>query len=198
MNYTVLLFFPRIHFMNGQTPCYPLLPLLAPPVRADSGTSPHPEIFSFREINILTPMDRQFSSPLLGNLTTNLDPAFSSLSFRGRKRHTTLILSSAGNSALSGAPLDMVQFLHFNTPQIAQCSRPLSGRQSTTGHSCWTPRRLYSSTIGNLFQTIAATYSFQYTPQTTFYCTLESHQGCCTLSATPIRHRYTWERDKSI
>lgn len=53
------------------------------------------------EINIgktLTPIERQFSSGPCGNLTTNFDPAFSSESFNGRKRHTTLMLSSAGIS----------------------------------------------------------------------------------------------------
>lgn len=43
-------------------------------------------------------MEIQFSSALLGNLTMNLEPALSSLSLRGRKRQTTLILSSAGIS----------------------------------------------------------------------------------------------------
>lgn len=64
----------------------------------------HPHSLSAVFTVILTPIDKQFSSPLFGNLTTNLEPAFSSLSFSGRNRHTTRILSSAGNSALSGAP----------------------------------------------------------------------------------------------
>lgn len=46
----------------------------------------------------LTPIDIQFSSAVFGNLTITLDPAFSSLSFSGRKRHTTLMLSSAAIS----------------------------------------------------------------------------------------------------
>lgn len=46
----------------------------------------------------LTPIERQFSSGPVGNFTINLDPARSSLSFSGRKRHTTLMLSSAGIS----------------------------------------------------------------------------------------------------
>jgi hypothetical protein len=47
---------------------------------------------------VLTAIDRQFSSGPDGNLTTNFEPAFSSLSFKGRKRHTTLMESSAGIS----------------------------------------------------------------------------------------------------
>lgn len=47
---------------------------------------------------ILTAIDIQFSSAEFGNLTITLDPAFSSLSFSGRKRHTTLMLSSAAIS----------------------------------------------------------------------------------------------------
>lgn len=47
---------------------------------------------------LLTPIDIQFSSAVFGNLTITLDPAFSSLSFSGRKRHTTLMLSSAAIS----------------------------------------------------------------------------------------------------
>jgi len=50
------------------------------------------------EYHVLTPIVMQFSSGPVGNLTTNLDPAFSSESFRGRKRQTTLILSSAAIS----------------------------------------------------------------------------------------------------
>lgn len=42
-----------------------------------------------------TPIDTQFSSV---NLATNLEPAFSSASFSGLNRHTTLMLSSAGGS----------------------------------------------------------------------------------------------------
>lgn len=40
----------------------------------------------------------QFSSGPVGNFTMNFEPAFSSESLRGRKRHTTLILSSAAIS----------------------------------------------------------------------------------------------------
>lgn len=47
---------------------------------------------------VLTAIDIQFSSWLFGNLTMNFEPAFSSLSFSGRKRHTTRILSSAAIS----------------------------------------------------------------------------------------------------
>lgn len=50
------------------------------------------------KIYLLTPIDKQFSSCEFGNLTITLDPAFSSLSFSGRKRHTTLMLSSAAIS----------------------------------------------------------------------------------------------------
>lgn len=40
----------------------------------------------------------QLSSGPEGNLTINLDPAFSSESFSGRNRQTTLMLSSAAIS----------------------------------------------------------------------------------------------------
>jgi len=51
------------------------------------------------EINSqLAPMDRDSS---VGNLSTNLLPALSSLSFRGRTRHITLILHSAGPSPIA-------------------------------------------------------------------------------------------------
>lgn len=47
-------------------------------------------------LKLLTLIDRQFFSWEFGNFTiTFFDPALSSLSFRGRKRHTTRILSSA-------------------------------------------------------------------------------------------------------
>lgn len=52
-------------------------------------------------LHLHTAIEMQFSSVLFGNLTMNLEPAFSSLSFSGRKRHTTLILSSAGISRIS-------------------------------------------------------------------------------------------------
>lgn len=48
--------------------------------------------------NKLTAIDMQFSSWLFGNFTMNFELAFSSLSFNGRKRHTTLMLSSAAIS----------------------------------------------------------------------------------------------------
>ena len=76
---------------------------------------------------VLTPMDRQFSSPLLGNFTMNLEPAFSSLSFSGRKRHTTLILSSAGSSARSGGAADIAtQF------SLSKLSPPLQWEPGTS------------------------------------------------------------------
>lgn len=61
---------------------------------------------------LITAMDMQFSSALFGNLTTNFEPARSSLSFRGRKRQTTLMLSSAGISR--SADISM-QFRHPHT-----------------------------------------------------------------------------------
>lgn len=54
-------------------------------------------------------MDMQFSSTLFGNLTTNFEPALSSLSLSGRKRQTTLMLSSAGISRSA----DISIFKHF-------------------------------------------------------------------------------------
>lgn len=53
--------------------------------------------------SLLTPIDIQFSSCPCGNFTTNFDPARSSESFNGRKRHTTLMLSSAGISRSTAA-----------------------------------------------------------------------------------------------
>jgi hypothetical protein len=51
----------------------------------------------------LTPIDIQFSSCPCGNFTTNFEPAFSSESFKGRNRQTTLIESSAGISRSTAA-----------------------------------------------------------------------------------------------
>lgn len=45
-----------------------------------------------------TPKLMHWSSLPGGNLTMNFDPALSSASFKGRKRHTTRILSSPGAS----------------------------------------------------------------------------------------------------
>lgn len=59
----------------------------------------------------LTEIDMQFSSWLFGNLTMNFEPAFSSLSLRGRKRHTTLMLSSAAISR--SADIMMIQMSSF-------------------------------------------------------------------------------------
>lgn len=60
-------------------------------------------------MRVLTAIEMQLSSLPEGNLTTNLDPAFSSESLRGRNRHTTLMLSSA---AISRSP----DIFSFHTP----------------------------------------------------------------------------------
>lgn len=52
-----------------------------------------------------TPMEMQFSSPPDGNLTMNLEPAFSSESFSGRNLQTTLMLSSAAISRSLGVSI---------------------------------------------------------------------------------------------
>lgn len=52
-----------------------------------------------------TPMEMQFSSPPDGNLTMNLEPAFSSESFNGRNLQTTLMLSSAAISRSLGVSI---------------------------------------------------------------------------------------------
>lgn len=52
----------------------------------------------YRNSFLLTAIDIQFSSAVFGNFTITFDPAFSSLSFSGRKRHTTRMLSSAAIS----------------------------------------------------------------------------------------------------
>ena len=61
---------------------------------------------------------------------TNFDPAFSSESFRGRKRHTTRILSSVGRSLSPPGPPDsalaapgspILNFIHFQFIQKGKC-----------------------------------------------------------------------------
>lgn len=52
-----------------------------------------------------TPIEMQFSSPPAGNLTMNLEPAFSSESLSGRNLQTTLILSSAAISRSLGVSI---------------------------------------------------------------------------------------------
>lgn len=56
---------------------------------------------------VLTPIVMQFSSGPVGNFTMNLDPAFSSESFSGRKRQTTLMLSSAAISLSAAIVSDL-------------------------------------------------------------------------------------------
>lgn len=64
-----------------------------------------------RKRDTLTPIVMQFSSGPVGNLTTNFEPAFSSESFNGRKRQTTLMLSSAAISRSAAIPT------HGDSPQ---------------------------------------------------------------------------------
>lgn len=64
-------------------------------------------------IGLITAMDMQFSSTLFGNLTTNFEPALSSLSLSGRKRQTTLMLSSAGISRSADISISSTFFFIF-------------------------------------------------------------------------------------
>lgn len=68
--------------------------------------------------NKLTAIDIQFSSWVFGNFTITFDPAFSSLSFSGRKRHTTLMLSSAAISR--SADIFNYHTLNYSTFSLAQ------------------------------------------------------------------------------
>lgn len=89
------------------------------------------------------------------NFATNFDPAFSSAEFRGRKRATTLIESSAGGSfGMSSAteelreiveeeipPLDIVPTLDFtHTGKNWKVKRVLLQEWSLAGHRIWIPK----------------------------------------------------------
>ena len=80
---------------------------------------------------ILTPIEMQFSSPPDGNLTTNLDPAFSSESLSGRNLQTTLILSSAAISRSRGVDSIMCDkmSLEHNVTQRHSMKRMLTRRR---------------------------------------------------------------------
>ena len=54
-------------------------------------------------VQILTPIETHWSSDPAGNLTTNLEPARSSASLRGRNRQMTRMVSSRGTSPPSRA-----------------------------------------------------------------------------------------------
>jgi len=57
-------------------------------------------------------MDRESS---VGNLSTNLLPALSSLSFSGRTRHITLMLHSAGPSPIAHSSYEIKPYMKHKT-----------------------------------------------------------------------------------
>lgn len=69
-----------------------------------------------------TPMEMQFSSPPAGNLTMNLEPAFSSESLSGRNLQTTLMLSSAAISRSLGVSIAIAREEATTIPYARVCA----------------------------------------------------------------------------
>lgn len=99
----------------------------------------------------LTPIVMQFSSGPVGNFTTNLEPAFSSESFSGRKRQTTLILSSAAISLSAAMSTHSTTTLHAHRstcPPGKRCPRPgesASDEQADCVYGAYTSSRLLAA-----------------------------------------------------